>query len=144
MIDRQKIKSKYGGLCAYSGKPLDEKWQVDHIVPVSSIYWSQPMETRKEFGINAPHKNHIDNLVPCISIINHYKRYFDLEGFRKYLLGFHLRLKKLPKKTNCPKAKKRIVYMNTIADLFGISEVIPFRGKFYFETISNDSNNRGS
>lgn len=32
--DRQIVRSKYGGKCAYTGKPLAEDWQVDHVEPV--------------------------------------------------------------------------------------------------------------
>jgi len=68
--------------------------------------------------------------------VNHYKRAFDLEGFRGYLLTFHLRLAKLPKTTNREKTKERIIYMNRIADLFGITVDKPFSGIFYFEQIT--------
>ena len=33
MINRQRIYAKYQGRCAYTGKPLGDDWQVDHIIP---------------------------------------------------------------------------------------------------------------
>lgn len=51
------------------------------------------------------------------------------------MLNFHLRLAKLPKNTNVKATKKRIIYMNTIADLFDIKIDKPFSGVFYFEKL---------
>ena len=52
------------------------------------------------------------------------------------MLEFHKRLGKLPKKTSKESTKKRISYMNEIAEVFGITKDKPFSGKFYFETIN--------
>jgi 5-methylcytosine-specific restriction endonuclease McrA len=30
---RFQVYNKYNGLCAYTGTPLDDDWQVDHIIP---------------------------------------------------------------------------------------------------------------
>jgi 5-methylcytosine-specific restriction endonuclease McrA len=117
---RKIIYDKYNGLCAYTGKPLDDTWQVDHIFPLCS---------------NAPDLNDIGNLVPTFAIINHYKRSLDLAGFRKYMLKFHERIAKLPKKTLVPRTEKRKQYMLKVAELFDITPDKPFSGTFYFETI---------
>lgn len=126
-IDRQAIYNKFEGRCAYTGKPLGNDWQVDHIWPKVHHRWVQP-------GADDP--NNITNLLPAIKIINHYKRDHNLESFRKSMLNFHLRLKKLPKNTMIERTKKRILYMNTVADLFDIAPDKPFTGKFYFESIT--------
>lgn len=126
-IDREAVRNKFGGLCAYTGKPLGDDWQVDHMQPVSHWCWPQPGYKKKV--------NDFDNLMPAIKIINHYKRDAHLEAFRKSMLTFHLRLAKLPKKTQRPQTIKRILYMRTIADLFDITVDKPFSGKFYFETL---------
>lgn len=34
MNKRERIYNKFGGLCAYSGTPLEDDWQIDHICPV--------------------------------------------------------------------------------------------------------------
>lgn len=125
-INKDIIFNKFNGLCAYTGKPLDDKWQVDHIKPQYLF----------NLGIIEGDKNDINNLIPAIKIINHYKRGNDLEQFRESMLTFHIRLSKLPKKTGVEKTKKRIIYMNTIAQLFGITESNPFNGVFYFETLN--------
>lgn len=115
-MNRELIKNKFGGLCAYTGKPLGDDWQIDHIKP-------------KRIGGT----DDIDNLLPTIKIINHYKRAKDLESFRKYMLSFHERLARLPKNPITPKSINRKKYLSDIAMLFGITKQKPFNGKFYFE-----------
>lgn len=125
-INRSVIKQKYNGLCAYSGTPLEDDWQIEHIVP--QFYY--------EIGIEQGDKNNIDNLVPVQKLINHYKRGLSLEDFRTWYLGnLHKRLAKLPKNPRTEKSKRRNAYMRKIAKYFGITEENPFSGKFYFETI---------
>lgn len=34
MTKRERIYNKFGGLCAYSGTPLEDDWQIEHIDPV--------------------------------------------------------------------------------------------------------------
>lgn len=122
---RQKIFDKYNGRCAYTGKPLDDKWQVDHIEPVS--YY-------RMFLLQGD-ANHESNLVPAMRIINHYKRAKGLGEFRIYMSTFHKRIAKLPKKTMREKTAKTKAYMLEVASLFGITADKPFSGKFYFETL---------
>ena len=31
MTKRERIFKKYDGLCAYTGKPLEKDWQIDHV-----------------------------------------------------------------------------------------------------------------
>lgn len=140
-IDRFAVYNKYGGLCAYTGKPLGDfnskDWQVDHVT--SKLHHSY-----KVFGeagitdVKAKLKevDQIDNLLPAIKIVNHYKRSLDLEGFRHYMAYFHKRLAKLPKKTIVAHTQRRKEYMQRIADLFEITQEKPFTGKFYFETVT--------
>ncbi len=124
-ILRLEVYNKYGGLCAYTGKPLKNDWQIDHC---ESKYLSILKNTYNNV-------NDIENLMPAISIINHYKRAKDIEMFRTYMLTFHIRLGKLPKKTLVNATINRIKYMNRIAELFDITPDKPFCGKFYFETL---------
>jgi len=127
-IDRQLVYDKFGGLCAFTGKPLGVDWEVDHVLPRSHWQWLQRGQDKQV--------DDLDNLLPAIRIVNHYKRDHGLESFRMYMLGFHQRLSKLPKKTQRPQTARRIAYMQEIARLFDIAVDRPFAGKFYFETIS--------
>lgn len=118
------IITKYNGHCAYTGKPLGDDWQVDHVM---SKYMCL---CRKNNEVDS-----IENVLPAIKIINHYKRSLDLEGFRDYMLSFHKRLNKLPKKIVVYETQRRKDYMFKIAELFDITPEKPFDGKFYFEKL---------
>ncbi len=124
MKRRDRIKNKFGGLCAYSGTPLGEDWQVDYVRPV-----------RRMWGVMLfPEDDCEENMVPCQKIINHYKHSCDLWTFRNLLLGgMHERLKKLPKNPRTEKSRKRKEYLLSVAGHFGITPENPFSGVFYFE-----------
>lgn len=104
-MNRQEIYNKYGGLCAYTGKPLGDDWQVDHVTSKARMgYLRGYCKTYDErVCLNNP-----DNLLPACRIVN--KRSLDLEGFRSYMKKFHIRLAKLPK----------------VAELFDITPDKPF------------------
>ena len=134
---RDIVRLKFGGLCAYTGKELGPDWQVDHMESkyknsYNAHYTSAtPQEVQEKMST----VNHIDNLFPALRIVNHYKRSFDLEGFRRYMKDFHVRLGKLPKKTVVDSTIRRKAYMQQVADAFGITTEKPFTGIFYFETL---------
>jgi len=120
---RERIKNKFGGLCAYTGKPLGDDWQIDHMESVAHCRWNWKSDKA----------NLEENLIPALRIVNHYKRSHHLESFRRYMLNFHKRLKKLPQKTRVARTEKRKEYMYKVADAFGITPDRPFDGLFYFE-----------
>jgi 5-methylcytosine-specific restriction endonuclease McrA len=114
MNKRDMVYNSFNGLCAYTGKPLGGDWQIDHIIPVCHPVWYQPYETRKSWLGISYNKNDAENLLPACRMVNHYKRSLDLEEFRKYMLNFHVRLSKLPKKTMIKKTQKRKEYMHKV------------------------------
>lgn len=125
---REIVKNRYGGKCAYTGTELKDDWQVDHIIPVIRDHFGGKPLFEKE--------HHIDNMVPCQKIVNHYKGNLNLEEFRGwYMKGLHERLKKMPKNPRSPKSAKKKAYLLEVAELFGITEDCAFNGKFYFETL---------
>lgn len=132
---RQQVYEKYNGLCAYTGKPLDDKWQVDHMTPIQSKNWYWSEASRKAMNCKGDNVNSIENLIPSLRIVNHYKREFDLEGFRRYMLTFHNRLSRLPRNPKVKRSVKRKEYMLKVAESFDITPDKPFPGKFYFETL---------
>ena len=102
--NREIIKQKFGGLCAYSGTKLESDWQVDHIKPLIRNWWTNTAMCEEN--------HNFDNMIPAQKLINHYKSSLDLEAFRTWFLGrLHDRLKKLPKNPRTEKSKKRIKYM---------------------------------
>ena len=168
MTRKEKVQAKYGGLCAYTGNPLGEDWQIDHVKSkhlfakiVVDVAHYRDRKTGERISVtemssltNAglwqtfhdceyipprqkphPDVNHIDNLLPALRIVNHYKRALDLEGFRKYMKGFHTRLKRYKLDAGGWAAKKQARYMWDVADAFDISTDKPFKGIFYFEQI---------
>ena len=127
MTLREKVYKKFNGKCAYSGTPLRDDWQIDHLIPKHDF---------KDKALKGA--DDIENLVPTQKIINHYKRGESLEVFREWKLGkLHERLKKLPKNPKSPKSIKHKEYLLEVANYFGITEDKPFSGKFYFETLNN-------
>lgn len=124
MTKREKVYLKYNGKCAYTGQDLDDKWQIEHVHP-------KCLKIQSYHCIE--HHDHIDNLLPALWIVNHYKRSLNLEQFREYMKYFHKRLAKLPKNTSVERTKKRKEYMYKVAQAFDITIDKPFSGKFYFE-----------
>lgn len=122
---RDMVYALYNGRCAYTGKPLDDQWQVDHITPVY----------RYRMGLEQGDPHAPENLLPALWIVNHYKRGEDsLEGFRQYMLKFHIRLAKVPKNPKVEKSIRYKAYMWRVADAFDIKPDKPFCGRFWFET----------
>ena len=122
---REQVYHKFGGRCAYTGKPLGDDWQVDHI---TSRFEHNYFMREEDVDI-------IDNLFPTLKIVNHYKRSRNLGEFREYMEEFHIRFARYPKNPKAESSIKRKAYMQSIADAFGITNDKPFNGQFYFETI---------
>lgn len=130
---RQEVFDKFGGRCAYTGLQLEDDWQVDHLKSkVLLEYYHSGKISYEELKRRT---NGIENLMPALKIVNHYKRGLKLESFRAwYLGGLHERLKKLPKNPQSAASISRKEYLLKIAEAFGITPEKPFSGKFYFET----------
>lgn len=175
MTKREKVFNKFGGLCAYTGQPLGDDWQIDHVrskyffekILVKPAFYKckktgaelsleeYEKQTNEIVGIPERHSeawnflfnykyiapkykphpdcDHIDNLLPALRIVNHYKRELDLDGFREYLNKLHIRISKLPKKSAVPRTLSRKIYLMNVAAVFGITLENPFDGLFYFE-----------
>ena len=126
--NRELIRLKYGGKCAYSGTDLEPDWQIEHVKPVVRNWFDGTMIFKDD--------DCLENMVPVQKIINHYKHSLDLHEFRTWLLGgLHERLKKLPKNPRTEKGQKRKDYLLKVAGYFGIEPDKPFNGKFYYETL---------
>jgi 5-methylcytosine-specific restriction endonuclease McrA len=124
-VQRDQIKQKFGGLCAYSGTPLEDDWQVDHIKPIVRDWF--------DGAARFPDAHCDANLIPCQKIINHYKGSLDLETFRTWFMGgLHERMDK-PKNPRTEKSKRKKEYLNKVASYFEITPTKPFDGIFYFE-----------
>ncbi|MDR2692881.1 MAG: hypothetical protein LBB74_01535 [Chitinispirillales bacterium] len=125
MTKRERIRAKFGGLCAYTGQPLGDDWQVDHKAPRRlSRRWKKNIDVDAE-----------DNLVPCLRIVNYYKRGLGVEGFRKYIMKINKRIRGMKKKDGAYRKnmEKRCEFVERVAAAFGITEGASWDGVFYFE-----------
>jgi hypothetical protein len=125
MTKRERIYNKFDGRCAYTGKPLDDTWQIDYIMP--QLLWyihCVPPEVKI--------KDDIGNFLPCLRIVNHYKRARTLNEFRDFMIKFPERYAKLPKKTRVPATQKRKEYLEKVKEAFDDSPIWT-EGKFWFE-----------
>jgi 5-methylcytosine-specific restriction endonuclease McrA len=112
--ERLQVYNKYGGHCAYCGNVIELKdMQVDHIIP----------QCRLEYGIDRQQMDSIKNLNPSCHRCNHYKRTASLETFRKMLKTLHERTQK--------------IYINKVAEDYGIIKVEPWDGEFYYEKVNH-------
>ena len=128
MTKRERIYSKFGGLCAYSGTQLEDDWQIEHICPIVRNWYDGTVQFKEH--------DTEDNMIPVQKIINHYKHSLSLDQFRNWLLkDLHKRLKKLPKNPRTEKGQKKKEYLLKVAEYMGITEDKPFNGKFYFEEL---------
>ena len=138
MTKRQRIYEKCDGRCAYTGKPITRhNFQIDHVQPCLRERPTK-YETPEERIIRLERykrKNTDDNLLPCLPIVNHYKRGNGLEGFRKLISTLHVRIAKLHKKNGDIRKgqEKRVKYLKEVAEAFGITSFTPFVGEFWFE-----------
>lgn len=79
--EREQVRGKFGGLCAYCGQPLPERWHADHFEPV----------LRNAFFNNVgpayPDRHRLDNMMPACPRCNISKGPLSLEDWRSWLRG---------------------------------------------------------
>ncbi len=114
--DRIKVHEKYNGHCAYCGKLIEYKdMQVDHIRPHRE--WLDAI-------VEGENIDSLSNLNPSCKRCNHYKRSLNLEKFRNYIKTLHERISK--------------DYIVKVGLDYGIVNITPFDGKFYYEKIESE------
>lgn len=74
--EREVIKQKYGGRCAYCGKELGNKWHVDHIEPVKR-------NISNDYKMDHPELDNLDNMNPACIPCNLFKSSCSIELFRE-------------------------------------------------------------
>ena len=77
---REELKQKFGGRCAYCGDQLGEKWHADHLEAVV-----RDLTTGKP---EKPENDVIENLMPACTACNHNKRSMSLESWRNLLAHY--------------------------------------------------------
>lgn len=76
---RETLRSRFDGLCAYCGQPLGDRWHADHFESVRRNFW------KKDGSMERPENDCIDNLMPACPPCNIDKHSMSLEEWRKKL-----------------------------------------------------------
>ncbi|EOV0647684.1 HNH endonuclease [Cronobacter turicensis] len=125
---RDELRMKFDGRCAYCGCELPEKgWHADHVEPVhrkleideearSNGKWR--LKQTGEFYL--PHNDKLENLFPACAPCNLFKSVFDIEEFRRQIAF------------QAGRALKTSVNFRT-AERFGLVRVIDKPVVFWFE-----------
>jgi hypothetical protein len=78
-VEREQLRLKYGGHCAYCGVVLvGNKWHEDHLEPIIRQV-DKPTER--------PENHRLDNMMPACAPCNRSKGRQELEGWRNWLAG---------------------------------------------------------
>ena len=77
--EREQVRLRFGGLCAYCGKPLGDRWHADHFEPVRREWW------KTGGGMERPQNDTLENLMPACAPCNLDKHAMTLEDWRRKL-----------------------------------------------------------
>jgi len=86
--ERETLRNKFGGRCAYCGNPLPALWHADHLKPVE-----RKLANIKGKGFVAtgelyrPENDNMENLMPACPPCNISKHSMNLEAWRKWIAG---------------------------------------------------------
>jgi len=117
---RESVWHKYFNRCAYCGNELEYKnMQVDHLI-------SQNRANSNSNPVPLEEINAFKNLLPSCRRCNHYKNTYSLEEFRKVMMTIQDRFMK--------------IYLNKVALDYGVIQIKPFKGEFYFELCDSEYN----
>lgn len=119
---REALKIKFGGCCAYCGIDLGDKWHVDHIEAVKRDLIHVGGGKLITGEMTRPHLDTIENMNPACIPCNTNKSSMSLEGWRRTLT--HYRDVQLLRDSNHARHLLR----------FGLIEIKPDPIVFFFET----------
>lgn len=77
---REEVRMKFGGKCAYCGSDLPERWHADHMEAVERTAWGPDKGKMRR-----PDRDAIENLMPSCPPCNIDKHAMSLEGWRNKL-----------------------------------------------------------
>lgn len=114
--ERETVRLKYAGLCAYCGKLLGERWHADHLEPIRREWWN------KAGGMERPERDTLGNLMPACAPCNIDKHAMPLEDWRRKLQDAAGVL-----------ARNHATYRHAVR--FGLVQETGARVVFYFERL---------
>lgn len=120
--EREQVRMKFGGKCAYCGEPLSDRWHADHFEPVERIIKYVSGKGAVQTGeCYRPERHRLDNMMPACPPCNIDKHSMSLEGWRR----------KLQDATNVL-ARNNPTYRH--AKRFGLLQETGARVTFHFES----------
>ncbi|MDH0745241.1 HNH endonuclease [Pseudomonas sp. GD03842] len=118
--EREQVRLKYGGHCAYCGVELGPKWHADHLQSVR-----RGTSHRWEGNAERPQNHNLDNMMPACAPCNLSKSQMPLEAWREFLVG-HVNSLNL----------YHPIYR--LAKAYGLIAETAAPVVFYFEKVTND------
>ena len=85
---REALRLKYNGLCAYCGNPLGDRWHADHVEPIVRTNWFKAAGAESR-GPDYPHRDTLENLNPACAPCNIDKHSMSLEDWRGQMERSH-------------------------------------------------------
>lgn len=83
---RETLRGMFGGVCAYCGKPLGDRWHADHVEAVKRDHrWDREAQKWVLIGQQRPELDTISNLMPACPPCNIDKHSLSLEEWRGML-----------------------------------------------------------
>ena len=120
---REALRAKFGGRCAYCGQALGQRWHADHFEPVQrQSVWDNGKKKLVATGeCAAAERDNLQNLMPACPACNIDKSVLSLEEWRQ----------KLQRATDVL-ARNSPTYRHAIR--FGLVQETGQRVQFYFES----------
>lgn len=81
---REHVRQKFGGKCAYCGSDLPQRWHADHIEPIVRTDWFEKQGFASR-GPDYPDRDVIENLNPACPPCNIDKHSMSLESWRQMI-----------------------------------------------------------
>lgn len=84
---REALRGKYDGRCAYCGCSLEGGMHCDHLEPVIRIFtdqWGKPLPASERRYLK-PERNVVSNMMPACKACNLHKGGYPLEAWREYI-----------------------------------------------------------
>lgn len=87
---REILRNKFGGKCAYCGGDLPARWHADHLKPIERKLIRTERGLTSSTECHRPENDCIENLMPSCPPCNISKAGLSIENWREWLLG-HVR-----------------------------------------------------